>query len=209
MPKQGIFTESTNSSIPSQDRVETIWKENAPQIYKLCSKWSKSSEAADDLFQEVALKFCRNVSSLDSSRSLYSWFAKVVRNTHYDEYRKHRDRVLPMSFLAETEEDYDVFPSSAGLFFHDEYRDGRIRRELDFLMSELEPYERLAVEFSHIGGVPLNSVCQIFGMSRSLLIEKRKIALEKMRKKKQERQLRLENMDAPPVVLEDLLTNAS
>ncbi|MCQ2104783.1 MAG: sigma-70 family RNA polymerase sigma factor [Fibrobacter sp.] len=209
MAKQRILTETQNSSSASCNEVESIWKENAPQIYKLCSRCSRNLESADDLFQDVALKFCQYVPNLDCTRSLYPWFATVVRHVHYDHFRKHGDRLLPMSHLSDTEEEYDVFPNSAAIFYHDEYAQGRVRHELEYLMSELDPFERTVVNLTHIDGFSVKDMCRVSGKSKSLLSQKRKSAMEKMQKKKQDREELLKKMDAPPFILEDLLTCAS
>ncbi len=200
MSKQKIFTEVNF-------KIENVWKKFAPKIYKLCKDKSNSREAADDLFQEVALKFCKSAQSLDLNGPLYRWFSTVVCNAHYDQYRREH-RELSLSKLAENQCGYEVYPTSASVHYHDERRSYRASKELEFLMTPLNSLERKAVELNFILEISIDEVCGMLGTPRYNLMKSRLGALEKMRKKKDERDEIHKKNDAPAFVLEDLLTSA-
>ena len=87
MSKSRILTEQ------SPNWVEKVWRKNASQIYKLCCARSKDTEHAKDLFQEVALRFCRSATVLDHDKPIFPWFMTVIRNTNRDLHRKTRRMV--------------------------------------------------------------------------------------------------------------------
>lgn len=200
MSKQKIFTEVNL-------KIESVWKNFAPKIYKLCKDRSTSLESAEDLFQEVALKFCKSAQSLDMDGSLYSWFLTVIRNAHFDQYRR-QNREFSMSCLAEKQLNYDMFPTNASIHFQDDSRNLRVEKELEFLMSTLDSAERKSVELTYILELSLDEVSELLGVSKYNLVKSRLLAIEKMRKKKDERDEIHKKNDAPAFVLEDLLTSA-
>lgn len=206
MPKPGIFTDSPSHLISESSRVETIWKENASKIYKLCSARSSDREAAEDLFQDVALKFCRSASTMNLMEPMYPWFSAVIRNSHFDQFRR-RGNVTVMSSLSKDAMERSVLPRIS-IRFQDDYREILVDQELRFLMSDLSSFEKFLVNCSLIGGETLVSISQQTGLSKNMMSKRRLLALSKMRKKKKDRDERLEKGDAPPVLLEDLLTRA-
>lgn len=198
MIKQGILTELNQ-------KLECVWKQNATQIYKLCSLRSNSSEAADDLFQDVALKFCRMAGSLNLNKPLASWFSVVVKNAFYDQYRR-RAHEMPFSCLADNQVSYDNFPLNAAVHFNDDSRDSRIDEELDFLMSELSNMEKTSVKLTFIEGLNLMEASVAQRISKRMIIKRRRSAILKMQKKREQRDELMKKNNVPTFILEDLLT---
>jgi len=196
MPKQGIFTDGPN------DRIGNIWLKYAPKIYKQCSSQTKSEEAAKDLFQDVALKFCRNAKCLDLETPLEGWFRRVVRNTYCDQMRRIYVET-PMSTLMDEAGEYSAVPNHAGVFFRENQRKQRVCDLVNLFMKELNPAERIVVEGTFIAGVTLSSMSRDFGMPRCILWKRRNAALVKLRNGRSSRLLDLENPDIPVSVLEN------
>lgn len=194
--------------VESSEWVEREWRKNSSQIYKLCRLWSSDSESAKDLFQEVALRFCKASSSLDRERPMFPWFATVVRNSSRNQYRqsvktvteskmsRDPDKALNMENLAESRALYHVSESGEGI----------MRHELDYLMSELSSAEKMAVECTFIGGMPLCDVGRLLGVSKNAVGKRRARALSKMESKKKERDSLLKKIGASPYLVEELLT---
>lgn len=195
-----IFSEKTNTW------VENVWRKHAPQIYKQCRIRSSSKESADDLFQEVAFRFCKFAPILNTDASLWCWFRTVIAHTHCEMYRKG-GKVLPISHLSERLASYDSYPESVSVHFQDNQEQKSIQDELRFFLEGLAPLERMIVEVSFLGGVTLLELSRILGLSKSNLSRIRSIALKKMAMRKFERDLQMKKMDAPTVLLEDLLTS--
>jgi len=194
------------SQVESSEWIEKEWRENSSQIYKLCRLWSSDSESAKDLFQEVALRFCKSAASLDRERPMFPWFATVVRNSCRSQYRQSV-RTVPESRircgkngfpvtvenLAESRVPYDAKPECV------------VKHELEYLMSDLSSSERQAVEYTFIGGMALCDVGRLLGVSKNAVGKRRAKALDKMVSKKKERAEMLEKIGASPYLAQDLL----
>ncbi|MCQ2122553.1 MAG: sigma-70 family RNA polymerase sigma factor [Fibrobacter sp.] len=200
MPKQGILTELNQ-------KLERVWKENATQIYKLCSRRSNSIEVAKDLFQDVALKFCKSAHSLNLDEPMACWFSVVVKNAYCDQFRR-RFRETSFSCLAENGIPYDVIPASASVHFNDEAGQADAEKELYFLMSELNARERASVELTFLEGVSLDEACVSQQVSRRGFTKRRQKAFLKMQKKRRDINNFLEKNDALTLILKKLLTKA-
>lgn len=185
--------------------MEDVWRRNAPQIYKLCRSRCCTKEAADDLFQEVALKFCKSAPSLDLKYSLRHWFETVTLRTHYEIYRR-RSRLLPLSVMREDLATYEAYPEQSATHFNNENRERSVQKALQSFMSVLDSEETLITELSFIGGILLRDISQLYGVTQRHLRLVRGKAIKKMREKKRLMDLCLKKMDAPSLLLEDLLT---
>lgn len=194
MPKQGIFTDGLN------DQIGMIWSKYASKIYKQCAHQTKSEEAAKDLFQDVALKFCRRARSLDLGCCLESWFRRVVHTTYCDQIRKVYVET-PMSCLMDEAGEYNAFPSHANKFHEENVRRQRTQDLVNLFLNELTPAERAVVEGSFIAGVTLSSMSRDFGMPRQVLWRIRYAALIKLRRGRNFRLRDIENPEIPVSVL--------
>lgn len=189
------------------DWVDEIWKENAPKIYKLCLQKCECKEEADDLFQEVALRFCRNADTLDISTPLFPWLSTVMFRCRSDSFKR---KMLPMSSLCDVKAEYgcdieDMIP--------DRNLDGEldslsIQKELSLLMLELTAYERMLVELSVIGGMTLEEISRILGISKGSVARRRQDAFEKMREKMKLQGDEFSAMMGRKASLRDIIENA-
>ena len=90
------------------DWVGAVWEKYSYRIYKLCLQKCGTKEEADDLFQEVALRFCKKAGELKYGSHLLPWFNTVLLHCHYSEYRKKvTNREVPLSCLCEPKASYD------------------------------------------------------------------------------------------------------
>lgn len=78
--------------------------------------------------------------------------------------------------------------------------------ELEPFLKSLEPEQRFVVELIYLGGFTTADVCRFMSVSSSQLGKIRTSAMAKMRHMKNERDERMKMMDAPSILLEDLLT---
>ncbi|MCQ2091070.1 MAG: sigma-70 family RNA polymerase sigma factor [Fibrobacter sp.] len=200
MDNQRIFTESNQ-------KLERVWKENATQIYKLCSCRSNSPEAADDLFQDVALKFCKNACTLNLDEPMYHWFSVVVKNAHHDQFRR-RLHETPFSRLAENVASYDVFPTTASIHFNDDLRQLQVEKDLDYLMSELSGIEKRSIELTYFDGLSLVEASVHQRVSRRVLARRRRGAFLKMQKKREDQEILIKKNDALAQILSVITTQA-
>lgn len=203
MAKSRILTER-----PSQ-WVEKVWRKNASKIYKLCQYQSSDVDSAKDLFQEVALRFCKSASTLDLKRPVEPWFRAVVRNAFYDMNR----RLLPVVPFSKLSDAYVAYNTGGNASIMKEIRENRrrqyVREALDDLMQDLSAVEKLAIEFGCIGEIAAGEACLYCGVQKTTFFKRKTVALSKMRKKKDIYMASLEKKESSCLNLDDLLTRAS
>lgn len=186
--------------------VDLVWRKNSSQIYKLCCSRSRDADSAKDLFQEVALRFCRSAPALQRDKPIFPWFMAVIRNTQMDLFRKKRP-VPKTMMLADCCAKY-----AANKVVNDvceERRSRFVRRQLDDLMVDLTVSEKLAVEYSSIGGIRAAEACLYCGMDVGTFSKRKASAFKKMRARKDFYLSSAKKMDSSTLNLEDLLTHAS
>ena len=200
MSKTRILTDQ------SPNWVEKVWRKNASQIYKLCCSRSKDAEHAKDLFQEVALRFCRSASFLDHDKPIFPWFMTVIRNAHRDLYRKNRNMVRFTDVMEET-----AFYSSGKIEreISENRRLSFVRDQLDHLMKPLSASEKMAVEFSCIGGIRADEACLFCGTDKGTFFKRKASAFKKMREKRDIYLSLLKKSDSVSPNLDELLARAS
>jgi RNA polymerase sigma-70 factor (ECF subfamily) len=139
-------------------------------------------DEADDLFQEVALRFCQNARELNNGVHLLPWFQTVLLNCHYSGFRKRNlNREIPLSSLYGPRAYYDnseleVLPDKS-------ISASAIVGEISCLLSVLNPLEKMIVELSLIGGLTLEDLGELIGISKASVTRRRLIAYQKMREK--------------------------
>ncbi len=139
---------------------------------------------------------------------MYPWFVTVFNNSRYDQYRR-RIHEIPTSYVFDERYNYEVIPSCVSVHFNDERKEYMLQDELNYLMSEMTPLERKLVEYTFLEGFSMDLIRGMFGLSKHEIAKIRRGALGKMQQKKQIRDSLLKKNDAPAIVLEDFLTQAS
>lgn len=187
--------------------VDEIWRANASRIYKLCQQKCGCKEEADDLFQEVALRFCKNANSLDISIPVFPWLSTVMFRCRSDLFRR---RMIPASMLCESVAEYDcgveeMIPEKSP---ESELNESSVKREFDTLMQVLTPYEKMIVELSVVGGMTLDEVSRIFGVSKGSVSKRRLDAFEKMREKMKMQGEEIRLITGKEASLHDIIENA-
>ena len=173
---------SFGKSLPNW--VGSVWKKYSNRIYKLCRSKCATKDEADDLFQEVALKFCQNANVLNNGVYLYPWLEKVLLHCHYSNYRKKEGvRLIPVSTLCDTSATYDETDVKYDIVLDDEMNEDAIMNEFAFLLNVLSPLERMIVELSVVGGFNVREMSRLIGLSKSNIVNRRVEAFKKMREK--------------------------
>ena len=163
----------------AREWVEQVWKKHGDIIYKLCAIKCASTEEAKDLFQTVALKFCRNAMTLMSGGDALGWIVKVLHNTYLDSVPA-RDRFSPMSYGAERRPDYEPFRMEDSAFFSPP-GGADVAYLLDKVSPILNPVEKMILDMTFLGGISTDMQCNILGLSKNAIRKRRYFALKKIR----------------------------
>jgi RNA polymerase sigma-70 factor, ECF subfamily len=68
---------------------ENLVRQHYHSVYRLAFKWFAVKEDAEDITQEVFVKFARKLSTFNRKSSLKTWLFRVVVNTAKDFARRH------------------------------------------------------------------------------------------------------------------------
>ena len=163
--------------------VGTAWKKYSYRIYKLCLQKCGTKDDADDLFQEVALRFCQKADALNNRVYILPWLRTVLLHCHYSCYRKrHQGKEIPVS-LCESRAGYDGREDYKYMVPDDSLKFDSVMNEFAFLLESLEPLEKMIVELSVVGGLNVQDLSRLIGLSRSNIVNQRTGAYIKMREK--------------------------
>lgn len=195
---------SFDKSLPNW--VGSVWKKYSNRIYKLCRSKCATKDEADDLFQEVALKFCQNANVLNNGVYLYPWFETVLLHCHYSEHRKKDGiRVIPVSALRDTSATYDELNLKLDSIRENEISEEALQKEFAILLNELTPLERMIVELSVVGGFNIREMSRLIGLSKSNIVNRRMEAFKKMRGKMLGQQKNIKNITGRIASLREII----
>jgi RNA polymerase sigma-70 factor (ECF subfamily) len=141
-------------------------------------------DEADDLFQEVALRFCKKAGELNNQVYLFEWFQTVLLHCHYNDYRKrHRVHEIPFSSLAEPQRAYDARGADAYIKSEENISKEALVGEFSLLLETLNPLEKMIVELSVVCELSLRDLSELIGLSKGCIAHRRQIAFKKMQEK--------------------------
>ena len=199
---------SFGKSLP--EWVGSVWKKYSNRIYRLCLSKCTTKDQADDLFQEVALKFCQNANVLNNGVYLYPWLETVLLHCHYSQYRKRMGvRVISLSSLCDTTATYDTTDFKCDLKPEDEINEDAVMNEFGILLNVLTPLERMIVELSVVGGFNVREISRLIGLSKSNIVNRRMEAFKKMREKMLGQQESIKKLTGRTVSLREIIECAS
>ncbi len=127
---------------------ENIWHEYHTKLAAFIKK-RVNEDDAEDLLQDVFVKFHSRIDTLNENTKLESWLYQITRNTIIDYYRSKRSMVELPEWLEQADADKDVV----------------IRKELSSclepMVNKLPDKYRQAVQLSEIENKTQNEVAEI------------------------------------------------
>ncbi len=188
------------------DWVGAVWEKYSYRIYKLCLQKCGVKDEADDLFQEVALRFCQRANNLDAGIYLLPWLETVLLHCHYSGYRKrHVGREIPFSSLRDQQADYRAFEERVCAPSDGSVRMESVMSEFSVLLEALNPLEKMIVELSVVGGFRVTDLSAIFGLSRKAVTKRKMRAYQKMREKMAMQKERIKMMTGRDASLREII----
>ena len=187
--------------------VGSVWKKYSYRIYKLCLQKCGEKDEADDLFQEVALRFCQKANELNNGIRLLPWFQTVLLNCHYSEYRKRNmNRAIPISSLCESKQ--HCYNYEENLLSDNGINPNAIIGEFSCLLSVLSPLEKMIVEFTIVGGFTSSELSELIGLSKAGITRRRLKAYQKMHEKMEMQKEQLKMVVGREVTLREIIEYA-
>ena len=190
------------------DWVGAVWKKYSYRIYKLCLQKCATRDEADDLFQEVALRFCKNAGELNNQTHLFAWLQTVLLHCHYNSHRKrHLVHEIPFSSLMESKAVYNARGVDA--YVKPDKGLGEMAvKEFSVLLEVLNPLEKMIMELWVVGGLSLRELSELIGLSKGSLAHRRQVALQKMQEKMTAQKDRIKMITGRDVSLREIIEYA-
>lgn len=148
---------------------ETFVRKHRPIIAKVCWLYARSSDAFDDLYQEILLNLWQGLAQFEGRCQTASWVYRVSLNTCiscYRHERRHRN-LLPLTCCASLPVEE---PDNAERL-----------QQLHALINRLDPIEK-AVILLWLDEVPYDEIAAITGLGRNTVASK----LHRIRRKLRE-----------------------
>ena len=135
--------------------IEAIWEAFATKLRAFIFKRVPHEAAADDLLQDVFLKFHSRIDSLKDPARLDSWIYNIARNAIADHYRSRKpteelnDSIAAHSSPALLDDDLDLAPAIRRMIrgLPDDYRQALVMTAYEGL-TQKEVAERLGISLS-------------------------------------------------------------
>ena len=126
-------------------------KEHKNTIYTVCFMFSKDSDEANDLFQEVLINLWQGFASFEGKSKIDTWIWRVSFNTCISQERKKkRTSAIPLSMGIDLFNDKDDDTKQVKMLYD------RIHR--------LKPFDR-AIVLLWLEGMPYDEIAAIVGIT--------------------------------------------
>lgn len=133
-------------------------------LYHLAPDWSDRA----DLAQEVWIRVYRNINRLQEPSKFRGWLSRIATNLFYDELRKRKRVVSPLSLDArrtvdDGEMDWEIAGDTPGP--EEELTTREFYEQLRDAISDLPEVFRTTIVLREIEGMPYEEIAEITGVS--------------------------------------------
>ena len=150
-----------------QDAFGQLVRAYDQSVLRLAMNLLRSSEDAQDVYQEAFLRVYRNLNSFRFDCSFHTWLYRIVTNLCLDHMRKRKVRKEESSQVEGSDGPVDrmdaVQESRAESDPQRSVLAGELRERIEKTLGELTPRERMVFELRHYQGLKLRNIGEILG----------------------------------------------
>lgn len=157
-----------------KDWPEDLVRDNYADIYRYCWRYLGQKETAEDITQEVFLKFFKNIEKYREYGKLKNYLYVIARNMIRDYYRKFPGNAE--NFQREKEGFFSVIPEN------DEMERAETRFVIREALMKLEKKERDIIILRYYQELRIRDIAQILEMPASTVRYRLKQAEKKLRR---------------------------
>lgn len=151
---------------------EILVQRYEPLVYRLCLRYFKAPEIAEDLSQEILLKVYNQLKGLEKPENFKGWILRVSSNLCADHYRKLKRR-------KEIQEQVAVEVLVDEKDSHEVKTEGLQNEKLIDAIEKLNDKDREIVSLHYFSELPIKEVAQSLGIGESAV----KMRLSRCREK--------------------------
>ncbi|MFT7560305.1 MAG: RNA polymerase sigma-70 factor (ECF subfamily) [Flavobacteriales bacterium] len=141
-------------------RIEAVLAPHLDDLLRQAQRYTYSSTAAEDLFQDLCVYVCQREETLLSLDPVKPWLMKCLYHRFVDNYRKQQRRVDEVSFEPEHE---NINAAQDDTQIH-EYRE-----QLRLAMAHLSAAQRGVITLFDIEGYSLAEIADVLELSESTI----------------------------------------
>lgn len=135
------------------DRLEELYRAYSPMVFRVCSRYVKDREEAEDLAQDVFLRVDKGLAGFQGGSAVSTWIYRVAVNVSLDHLRLARRRA---DLLVAGLDDGVVANLSAG--------DRELARiDLDRILSQADPDLREFLSLTCLEGLSYAEAAEVTG----------------------------------------------
>jgi RNA polymerase sigma-70 factor (ECF subfamily) len=138
-------------------------------VLRLALNLLRSSEDANDIYQETFLRVFRNLNSFRFDCSFHTWLYRITTNLCLDHLRKRKVRREEPTVVTTTDGPLDRMDSVPDERAHGNPQRNLLSKELkerlEAVLGELTPRERMVFEMRHYQGMRLRAIGDVLGTS--------------------------------------------
>lgn len=150
-----------------QNAFEQLVRGYDQAVLRLAYRLLRSSEDANDIYQEAFLRVYRNLHQFRFDCSFQTWLYRIVTNLCLDTLRRRKVRKEEPSTVITSEGPRDrttlVEDATAGNNPQRNLLSAELRQKIDDTLGELTPRERMVFEMRHYEGLRLRTIGEAIG----------------------------------------------
>jgi RNA polymerase sigma-70 factor (ECF subfamily) len=149
--------------------VSELWKEHAEYVLKICSRYLKSAQAAEDVRQEVFLKIINSKKNFKEESSIRTWLYAITFRCCVDYFRT----------MKKQHEIMDNYRRMENVCLNDSQSPIWEVNDISVMPC---PISQLFVELYYGDGLSREEIAQIFGVSVTHVHKRIQIGIHQLRK---------------------------
>lgn len=147
------------------EHFETLVARYQTRLYRFISRYTRDSEDARDVAQEVFLKVYGALDGYDPRYRFSTWLFRIAGNAAIDHLRRRRGRTVPL----ETPPDEDgetrgIDPRDGRPDPLEDLSRRRLRQAIDAAIARLPDDYRELISLRHYGELPYEEIAELKGM---------------------------------------------
>ena len=125
-------------------------------------------DKAEEIAQEVFIQAYKSLNKIKKADSFKAWLSAIAIRSCYDYWRKqYRSKEILISELSKEQRDWfdQAIDDRSKETFEKEDRQKEAKQVLDWLLTRLNPSERMVIELVYIEGFSIDAVSKLLGWS--------------------------------------------
>jgi RNA polymerase sigma factor (sigma-70 family) len=175
-----VLIDNTDEKVMGKLNITEIIKNNGSKLRRFIRSKVKSTDDADDIFQEVFYRLAEADNLMKPVDQVSGWLYTVARNRITDLYRKKKPGSISEYISDNAEELYDEIGNlifDEGSTPETDYLRTLVWEELESALNDLPEEQRFVFEQTEMKGVSFKDISKLTGLPVNTLISRKRYAV--------------------------------